>query len=61
MRDGDFVARYGGNEFVVFCPATSTAYDASRIAIRDRLERLTSGKFIVDITTLDYAGAAWAS
>jgi len=34
VRDGDVVARFGGDEFVVFCPGTSTDYEAKLIADR---------------------------
>lgn len=34
VRDGDVVARFGGDEFVVFCPGTSNEREAKHIADR---------------------------
>lgn len=58
MREGDFIARHGGDEFVMFGAACSDEYEASRAAIRERLERLTTGRFDLGTLSLDYAGAS---
>ncbi|SFR54166.1 diguanylate cyclase with GAF sensor [Marinobacter daqiaonensis] len=58
VRDGDFVARCGGDEFVVFGPACADDPEASRRAIRQRLESLTSGSFDVNGRTINYVGAS---
>ena len=52
VRVGDFVARYGGDEFVVITCNTS------RDELRQRLERLTVGRYVRDGIVIDYTGAS---
>lgn len=58
LREGDFMARIGGDEFVVFGSAFSGDYEGSRTAIRARLEELSKGTFFLGTTTIDYRGAS---
>ena len=52
VRAGDFVARYGGDEFVVI--TCNTGLDELRL----RLERLTVGRYVRDGIVIDYSGAS---
>ncbi|MCL7944801.1 sensor domain-containing diguanylate cyclase [Marinobacter sp. ATCH36] len=58
MREGDFIARIGGDEFVVFGGACSGDHENGRTAIRMRLEDLTRGTFNLGTTAINYAGAS---
>lgn len=52
------MARYGGDEFVMFGITSSADYLASCKALRIRLEALTRGQFPLAAQTLHYAGAS---
>lgn len=58
LRDGDFIARIGGDEFVVFGCACTDDYEGGRMALKSRLERLTSGTFHLETISIDYGGAS---
>lgn len=57
-REGDFVARIGGDEFVVFGTLTGTITADTAAAIQQQLFATTVGKFNVGPATIDYAGAS---
>ena len=52
VRSCDFVARYGGDEFVVI------ASNASHDELRTRLEQLTSGRYVANDRVINYRGAS---
>ncbi|MDX1552204.1 MAG: sensor domain-containing diguanylate cyclase [Marinobacter sp.] len=58
LREGDFIARIGGDEFVVFGNAVSDDYSASRAAIQQRIADLSKGTFHLGVADIDYEGAS---
>lgn len=58
MRHGDFVARFGGDEFVVFGLAGDGCPQAGREALRKRIEGLIRGRFQAGEVSVDFAGGS---
>lgn len=52
VRTSDFVARYGGDEFVVL------THDSDIDDLRTRLEHITAGEFRHETLVIDYPGAS---
>lgn len=58
MRETDFLARYGGDEFILFGRTEMAHHSESRETIQARLESLTSGTFELENDRLYYQGAS---
>lgn len=58
VRQADVVARYGGDEFVVFGLDFSNDREHGEAVFRSRLEASTQGKFPIGCMVLDYPGAS---
>lgn len=58
VRESDYVARHGGDEFVVLGVATGDDSRQSSEVFADRLNELTRGRFVAGQNALDYAGAS---
>ncbi|MCL5043466.1 MAG: diguanylate cyclase [Gammaproteobacteria bacterium] len=56
LREGDFIARVGGDEFIFFCSSALANSSSQRQAIIRRLRRLTQGQFSIGEQSLAYAG-----
>jgi diguanylate cyclase len=58
VRQADVVARYGGDEFVVFGLDFSAEPEEGQNVFRLRVEAATQGRFVIGTGTLDYPGAS---
>lgn len=59
LREGDFVGRFGGDEFIALGPVMEEDVEASCQAIRQRLEELTQGRYdLGEDIVIEYGGAS---
>ncbi len=58
LRKSDYVARYGGDEFVVLGVSTSDDGEAGGKAFAESLSELTQGRFVIGDISLDHQGAS---
>lgn len=56
LRRSDFLARIGGDEFVVLAPARSGTDGSGAQELGRKIERLTTGRFDLEGVSLDYGG-----
>ena len=60
LREDDFAARIGGDEFAVVSSVPAEHAETARTSLLERLRRTTRGRFHLDSVTLNYPGPSIA-